>query len=68
MKFEDIKEVFLAIRDSKENPQLSEFPDFIFENGFIIHIVPNADEFIVLGSWFNYQSFSLNLIDTTIVF
>ena len=37
MKFEDIKEVFLAIRDSKENPQLSEFPDFIFENGFIEH-------------------------------
>lgn len=35
--FEDIAEVFQAINKSKENINPSEFPDFIFEKGFIEH-------------------------------
>ena len=37
MVFEDIKQVFIALQQAKENPKLSEFPDFIFDNGFIEH-------------------------------
>lgn len=37
MVFDDIVEIFKAIKEAKENPNLSEFPDFIFEDGFIEH-------------------------------
>ena len=35
--FEDIAEVFQAINAAKENFMASEFPDFIYDNGFIEH-------------------------------
>ena len=35
--FEDIAEVFQAINAAQENVMASEFPDFIYDNGFIEH-------------------------------
>ena len=37
MEFKDIKKVFIAIKNSNPNPNLSKFPDFIFKDGFIEH-------------------------------
>lgn len=37
IKFEDIQDLFKALLFAKENPQKSEFPDFILDNGWIEH-------------------------------
>ena len=37
MNLEDIKEIFQSLLIFKENPQKNNFPDFIFDNGFIEH-------------------------------
>ena len=44
VKFEDIKELFLAIVNAQENKNKSEFPDFIFKNGFIEHFRVSASK------------------------
>lgn len=41
---EDLFEIINAIRKAKENPNPSEFPDFVFENGFIEHFQITASK------------------------
>lgn len=58
--YEDIVEVFQAINTSKENVKLSEFPDFIFEKGFIEHFEITSSKESRKGSAREIDQFRFN--------
>lgn len=58
--FEDIAEVFQALNESKENIKPSEFPDFIFEKGFIEHFEITSSNETRKGSTKKIDQFLFN--------